>query len=109
MISCLLNGEFFNGIEPFRPIVDGVEFTDQPFELFKQGMWNTDKSLVIGVNEQEMSYVSAVLRNIPIPKNLFEVSKISIVNCAYKKELLLFKKNYFVILLNLIYHLLPVT
>ena len=75
MISCLINAEFFNGIEPFRPIVDGIEFTDQPFNLFKKGKWNNDKPLVIGSNEQEMSYVSAVLRNVPITKSLFEVRK----------------------------------
>ena len=77
MIKSLLDIELFNGIEPFRPIVDGDEFTNQPLNLFKNGKWNKEKELIVGSNSEEMSYVSAVLANIRLIEDLYTVSLIS--------------------------------
>ena len=65
--------------EPYRPTIDGVEWTDQPIELFKAGKWQKEKPLIIGTNFEEMSYVSAVLKEaLPggFSKRLFEVCTI---------------------------------
>lgn len=63
--------------EPYRPLIDGEEWADQPLMLFQQGKWHTEKPVIIGTNFEEMSYVSAVL-NEALPgglgKRLFEVS-----------------------------------
>lgn len=42
--------------EPFRPLIDGQEFLDQPFVHFDQGLWNTDKDVMLGVTAEEMAY-----------------------------------------------------
>ena len=73
MVRSLLSGELWNGVEPYRPIVDGVEITDQPLQLFKRGEWQKEKPIVVGSNEAEMVYVSAVIGRISMPKKLFEV------------------------------------
>lgn len=75
MITSLLNYELYNGIEPFRPYVDGVEFTDQPLKLVQMGEWNTDKNVIIGTNNEEMSYVSEVLANVNVTEERFTVSE----------------------------------
>lgn len=43
--------------EPFRPVIEGEEFTDQPLELFRNGKWQTDKEILIGTNIQELETV----------------------------------------------------
>ena len=62
--------------EPYRPTIDGEEWTDQPLLLFQQGKWHSEKPVIIGTNFEEMSYVSAVLKEaLPSGFNrlLFEV------------------------------------
>ncbi|XP_039274384.2 crystal protein-like [Styela clava] len=46
---------FFQFIEPFRPVIDGVEFTKQPIQLFKEGRWQKHKPIMIGTNSQELA------------------------------------------------------
>ena len=60
-------------IEPYRPTVDGVEWTDEPVKLFKQGIWNSEIPVIIGTNNEEMSLVAAVLQNVTLGKRAFEV------------------------------------
>ena len=75
MALSLRDGDFFGGIEPFRPVIDGTEYKAQPLTLFKNGLWQTHKEVIIGTNQEEMSYVDSVLEGtgLPFPKRLFEV------------------------------------
>jgi len=53
-------GDIFSLVEPYRPIIDGEMFTDQPINIFRDGLWHTDKELIIGTTTQEMAYVNSV-------------------------------------------------
>lgn len=44
----------FEIVEPFRPYIDQIEFTDQPMTLFKNGKWNTQKPFIVGTNKEEL-------------------------------------------------------
>ncbi|CAK8690998.1 unnamed protein product [Clavelina lepadiformis] len=65
MAEALKNKDLWGGVEPFRPVIDGVEFTDQPLNLFQNGIWNSEKAVLFGTNEGEMAYVSAAFEYIP--------------------------------------------
>ncbi|XP_078481983.1 crystal protein-like [Ciona intestinalis] len=68
----LLNAEIFNTIEPYRPVIDGYEFTDQPLQLIQQGKWPA-KNFIIGTNTEELyPYVVAMFNNTDIGKLEFE-------------------------------------
>ena len=71
----LLEGDLFGAIEPFRPVIDGVEFIDQPLNLFKAGLWQNHKEFLSGFNQDELAHVSAFFQDLglPLPKILFEV------------------------------------
>ena len=75
MGNLLIEGDLFGAIEPFRPVIDGIEFMDQPLNLFKNGKWQTHKELMIGTNQEEMAQISAFFEDIglPLPKAVFEV------------------------------------
>ena len=77
MVRSLLQRELFNGIEPFRPYIDGVDFSDQHMKLFQEGKWNTDKEVIFGTNNEEMIYASALVHGVglTLSKILFQVSK----------------------------------
>ena len=74
-INSLREGDLFGTIEPFRPIIDGTEYTSQPLTMFKNGEWHTDKEIIIGTTQEEMSYIHALFETsgLPFPKSLFEV------------------------------------
>ena len=71
----LAERDFFGVFEPFRPVIDGLEYTDQPLALFRDGLWQTHKEVMIGFNEHEMAFVNAFFEDIglPLPKAVFEV------------------------------------
>ena len=75
LASSLVEGDLFGAIEPFRPVIDGVEFTAQPLTLFKNGLWHSQKELIIGTTHEEMAWVQAVFNsiNFPLPKAIFNV------------------------------------
>jgi len=35
MIGNILNGDFYGFLEPFAPVIDGVEFTQQQIDAFQ--------------------------------------------------------------------------
>jgi len=72
----LTEGDLFGAIEPFRPVIDGVEFKAQPLTLFKNGLWQSHKELIIGTTNEEMAWVEAVFDSIGfvLPQFLFEVN-----------------------------------
>nr|XP_002120910.2 uncharacterized protein LOC100180803 [Ciona intestinalis] len=74
MVRSLLQRELFNGIEPFRPYIDGVDFSDQHMKLFQEGKWNTDKEIIFGTNNEEMIYASALFHGVglTLSKLLFQ-------------------------------------
>merc|ERR1719427_2159344 len=53
-------GDIFSVVEPYRPIIDGVMFKDQPMNSFRDGAWHSHKELIIGSTTQEMAYVNSV-------------------------------------------------
>ena len=62
-------------IEPFRPIVDGEEFTEQPLSMLQNGDWNTNVDIIIGTNREEMWNVKTLFKGIPVFKSVLLVSK----------------------------------
>ena len=86
MAEALKNKDLWGGVEPFRPVIDGVEFTDQPLNLFQNGRWNSEKAVLFGTNEGEMAYVSAAFEYIPnlaILGDVFEVRQQSLIINVY--------------------------
>lgn len=77
LIDSLREGDLFGAIEPFRPVIDGLEYKGQPLTLFKKGMWQSDKELMIGTVQEEMAYIQAIFENmdLPLPRSLFEVKR----------------------------------
>ena len=73
--ASLAEDDLFGAIEPFRPVIDGTEFTAQPLTLFKNGQWHSHKELIIGTTNEEMAWIEAVFTSIetPMSKKLFEV------------------------------------
>jgi len=47
------NGDVWTSIEPFKPVIDGQFLKGQPLELFRDGMWSTEKEIIIGTNSDE--------------------------------------------------------
>lgn len=48
-------------IEPFRPVVDGTEFSDQPIHLYRDGKWNSGKDMIVGVETEELEAIQYIL------------------------------------------------
>lgn len=53
MARSFLNKDIWTVVEPFRPVIDGEEYKDQPLNLFRDGMWQKYKSFIIGTNTEE--------------------------------------------------------
>nr|XP_039274012.1 crystal protein-like isoform X1 [Styela clava] len=54
MTSEFVRFDFYQFVEPFRPIIDGDEFTKQPIERFKEGNWQKHKPIISGTNSEEL-------------------------------------------------------
>lgn len=54
-VNAFRERDVFGLVEPFRPVIDGVEFTDQPMELFQDGKWNNEKTIMIGSTTDELA------------------------------------------------------
>ena len=70
-------GDHRSMVEPFRPMVDGVEFPKQPLDMFQDGDWHTNVDVVIGTNRQELGIISAKFQGRKITEDLY------IVKCYY--------------------------
>ena len=60
-------------VEPFRPMVDGVEFPKQPLDMFQDGDWHTNIDVIIGTNRQELGIISAKFQDRKITEKLYIV------------------------------------
>lgn len=78
MALSVLQGDAWSGVEPFRPIVDGIEFTDQPLTLFQSGKWNTEKDYIIGANTQEVEILQYYIPTGNLPKSIFQVRDVAL-------------------------------
>lgn len=65
--------DIWGTIEPFRPIIDDVEYTKQPMDSFRDGDWHTDKGLVIGTNTQELEMIQYYIPFIDISRLMYKV------------------------------------
>lgn len=78
MAMSVMDGDGFNAVEPYRPIIDGVEFTDQPLTLFQSGKWNTDKEYIMGANTEEVEILQFYIPlGGKLSKDLFWVNKVT--------------------------------
>jgi len=59
--------------QPYRPILDGTEFTQPPLQFFQSTAWNTDKKIFIGFTSQEHS-TNIKSRTPIVSRDLFFVS-----------------------------------
>ena len=61
-------------VEPFRPIIDGDEFTQQPLAMLQDGDWNTEADVIIGTNREELWDVIAIFDGRNVSLSLLTVS-----------------------------------
>ena len=61
-------------VEPFRPIIDGDEFTQQPLATLQDGDWNTEADVIIGTNREELWDVIAIFDGRNVSLSLLTVS-----------------------------------
>lgn len=71
-VWCLSKKDVFGVVEPFRPIVDYDEFENQPLELFKNGIWNKEKEVIVGTTSDELAQAIIIFRNFDVKWNLFK-------------------------------------
>jgi len=64
---------FLAACQPYRPILDGVEFTQPPLEFFQSYDWDTDKKFLIGFTEEETAGIKLSGRT---SRNSYMVSQI---------------------------------
>ena len=58
----------------YRPILDGKEFSQNPFEFFRSTTWDADKKIIIGTTSEEaVLFVYQDLQR-PVTKEQFMVS-----------------------------------
>lgn len=57
-------------------MVDGVELKEQPLTHFEQGMWSTDKDILLGVTAEE----AAARESQVLDQNIFYVSSLTFVS-----------------------------
>ncbi|XP_077974532.1 crystal protein-like [Styela clava] len=75
-----VTGDVMAFIEPYRPVIDGVEFTDQPLALYRGGKWNSDKSMIVGVNTEESDGIAYLLpETFPTGKTMFTIANYYLV------------------------------
>lgn len=79
-LSLIEDQDLYSTIEAFRPVLDGDEFNKQPFELFRDGGWNSDKDVIIGTNANELEIIQFYIPRktpggtpIPFPRAAFRV------------------------------------
>lgn len=60
-------------VEPFRPIIDGNEFTDHPLHLYRDGKWNSAKDMIVGVATEELATIEFIVPPGPDYEDLFGV------------------------------------
>lgn len=77
--------DIWGTIEPFRPIIDDVEYTKQPMDSFRDGDWHTDKGLVIGTNTQELEMIQYYIPFIDISRLMYKVIIINKIK-AYSNQ-----------------------
>lgn len=73
-----------NVVEPFRPYIDGIEFTDHPMTMIKDGKWNTNKPFIIGTNQEELVIFKYFL---PMNENVFRVSSLTSITVKFTRFL----------------------
>ena len=61
---------------PYRPILDGDEFTHQPLSFFMNEMWKVDKDIIIGTTSDEMAFFKVQYGNEALIKENFIVSRL---------------------------------
>jgi len=73
MAMALADSDVLTTIEPYRPITDGAEFTDQALNLFRDGKWQTHKEVLMGTTTQELEDIKTFLSNVIIGEEMFMV------------------------------------
>nr|XP_039253282.1 acetylcholinesterase-like [Styela clava] len=57
--------------ETYLPVIDEVEFVDQPISLYRDGKWNKHQNMIIGINTQESEYQAGVSQEIVYDEQFF--------------------------------------
>jgi len=73
--------ELQDEILPYRPILDGDEFTRPPLEFFQSIAWNTDKKFLIGFVAEETASFKIGGR---ISRDVFLVSKVTLLHVPHE-------------------------
>ena len=65
---------FFDRTQPYRPILDGVEFTDPPLKYFQSAKFGSDLKIIIGTTSDEAASIKVDFENETMKKDKFIVS-----------------------------------
>lgn len=66
--------DLFGIIEPFRPVIDGIELKENPIQFIQNGGLSGEKEIIIGTDIEEMIYVPAYIPDrLNITKKRYEV------------------------------------
>jgi len=63
--------DLFGLVEPWRAILDGLEFNTEPMKAFRDGTWHSNKTLIFGSTSEEI-YIQPYWPW-PMNKQLFQV------------------------------------
>ena len=63
----------FNIVEPYRPMLDQIEFFEQPLDFFRSDKWQTNKEVIIGVTSEEVAQINILFADFTLRRTLFEV------------------------------------
>jgi len=74
---------FADASQPYRPILDGDEFTLPPLQFFQSTVWNTNKKILIGFTEEERAGIVRGLTPIIDTRNFFFVSGFFFLACSH--------------------------
>ena len=61
--------------EPYRPVIDGVEFSQQPLEYFSQLRGQLNKDIILGTTSDEMAFIKLMYEEKKVTKEMFKVRK----------------------------------
>ncbi|CAK8689239.1 unnamed protein product [Clavelina lepadiformis] len=75
-------------IEPYHPVLDEDEISDQPIKLFQSGKWNKKKNAIAGTLSEEVSIFSPMLNGLKMPKIIFGMLVASAIGFGHIDDVL---------------------
>ena len=76
---------FFDRTQPYRPILDGIEFTDPPLKYFQSTKLDSYFKVIIGTTSDEAASIKVEFENETMTKDKFIVrnKRVPILVCSH--------------------------